>query len=345
MTRARDVADNQENNGGGVPPIVAGKNAIINGAFALAQRGTSINTAATTFAYTLDRLWVYSNGPSVTTSQQVTGDTTNLPNIQYCARLQRQSGQTSTTTTVWNMPLETRDSIRFSGQAATISFYVRKSSTLTSGTTISYTAKSGTGTDQSGLGGYTGEATFASGGATLTNTWQRVQATGTASATSTEVRFEIGISWGTGTAGANDYIEITGVQLEAGSVATPFTTATGTIQGELAACQRYYYRNTGGQIYSRLATGVATLTTSAQVVVNLPVTMRTSPASVESSTLLLYDGVTASTVTAVTLVSSGQSPSVASIDCAVASGLTQFRPYLLASNNSTAGYIGFSAEL
>ena len=46
----------------------------------------------------------------------------------------------------------------------------------------------------------------------------------------------------------------TGVQVEIGNVATAFQTATGTIQGELAACQRYYQsygaNDLTGDIYS-----------------------------------------------------------------------------------------------
>jgi hypothetical protein len=44
----------------------------------------------------------------------------------------------------------------------------------------------------------------------------------------------------------NNTFDIWGVQLEAGSITTPFETATGTIQGELAACRRYLPVVTGG---------------------------------------------------------------------------------------------------
>jgi len=74
--------------------------------------------------------------------------------------------------------------------------------------------------------------------AALTATWQRFTATATVSALATQLGV-IFFSSPTGTAGANDYWEVTGVQIDLGSVALPFRTAYGTIAGELAACRRY----------------------------------------------------------------------------------------------------------
>jgi len=47
MTRARDVADTQDNTGGAVAPVVSGKNFAINGGFDIAQRGTSFTIGGT----------------------------------------------------------------------------------------------------------------------------------------------------------------------------------------------------------------------------------------------------------------------------------------------------------
>ena len=71
-------------------------------------------------------------------------------------------------------------------------------------------------------------------------------------------------------------IDTWGWQLEAGSVATPFQTATGTIQGELAAAQRYYYLLASGTD-KPIGVGFYNGATNAQTVVKLPVTMRTNP--------------------------------------------------------------------
>jgi hypothetical protein len=61
--------------------------------------------------------------------------------------------------------------------------------------------------------------------------------------------------------------------VESGSTASAFQTATGTVQGELAACQRYF------QIYGDLTVfGQFYSATSARFFHYLPVAMRTGPA-------------------------------------------------------------------
>jgi hypothetical protein len=80
----------------------------------------------------------------------------------------------------------------------------------------------------------------------------------------------------TGTAGAADYFDITGLQVELGSVATPFSRSSGTIQGELAACQRYYFKFSSGN-NTFLGLGTFYTATSVYLGIYFPVSMRIAP--------------------------------------------------------------------
>jgi hypothetical protein len=205
------------------------------------QRGTSAAGGYPT--YLADRWMNYRAVAGSTFSRQVTGDTTNLPFIQYCQRLQRNSGNTATNDIIISQSLESVNSIHLAGKTVIMSFYARAGSNLSSsGSTMFAGIFSGTGTDQNFIAGYTGNATVINQSKTLTTTWQRFTVTGTVGATATEIGVQLGFT-PTGTASTNDYIEITGVQLEVGSTATTFSRAGGTIQGELAACQRYFSKS------------------------------------------------------------------------------------------------------
>jgi hypothetical protein len=122
----------------------------------------------------------------------------------------------------------------------TFSFYARRGANYspTSNNLNVYLA-TGTGTDQNVITGFTGNSYIVNTTAALTTTWTRYSYTATVGVTATQLATYFTMS-PTGTAGAADFFEVTGVQLEVGSVATPFHTYAATIQGELSACQRYY---------------------------------------------------------------------------------------------------------
>ncbi len=88
-----------------------------------------------------------------------------------------------------------------------------------------------------------------------------------------------------GTNGATFYI--TGVQLEAGSVATPFEYRQyGT---ELALCQRYCYAQTNGNTGDRVGLGYCGTTTLYNLLLTVPVTMRSAPTLTSCSPITVND--------------------------------------------------------
>ena len=278
-------------------PTPSASNPILNSAFQVWQRGTSVAQATNGYGYTADRwvLWAQGLNNNCTTSRQVTNDTTNLPFIQYCARFQRNSGQTGTTGVYAAQFMETVNSIPFAGKNVTFSFYARAGANFSSSSNaLTVYLIGGTGTDQNQFASYTGQTTPVNTTATLTTTWQRFTYTGNVAATVTELTTEFGYS-PTGTAGANDYFEITGVQIDIGSVALPFRTYAATIQGELAACQRYLPVFAPGNLF-----GFASAVNQSLVNVPFLVQPRVAPtgATISSTTgWLLYNGSLASGAT------------------------------------------------
>ena len=318
-------------------------NPVLNSATAIWQRGTSITYNASV-GYFADRWYGYSV-PAATFSRQATNDTTNLPFIQYCMRIQRNSGSTNTGLIQISQSLETVNSIPYAGKTVTLSYYARAGANYSAASNgLSANIGYGTGTDQNIQSGYTG-ATNAGSTSTLTTTWQRFTYTTTISATATELGLFFAFT-PTGTAGANDYYEITGVQIDIGSVALPFRTFSQTLQGELAACQRYYFRNTGGGFtaYNPYANGGTISTTGAYISFPFPQQMRVAPTAVEFSGIAVQTS--SGTLAALSNLTMDQvSGFNASLAAITASSWTANQPCRMINNNNVNGYVGFTAEL
>jgi hypothetical protein len=345
MTRARDVADTQDNLGGPVPPVTAGKNAFYNSGFEIAQRGTSF-TGLGAVDQTLDR-WVYwatTGGQSNYASRQSAGNLSVTPNqvIRYCGRFGRTAGSTNTGGRQVFQTLETSDSIRFAGKTVTVSFYARKGADYSqSSSQLAFDLVYGTGTDQIYYS-FTGLSGVASGLVTLTSSWQRFSITGVVPTNATQ----LAATWTfapLGTAGANDYFEITGAQLEESSVATPYSRQNPTIQGELAACQRYYYRESGPAGGITTGFGTAYSTTNFFSVVKSKVTMRVNPTSIDYSNLQAVNASTGLAASSAILWSGSSTSDAPALLLTTAGTFAVQSPWALGF--SATGYIAFSAEL
>jgi len=216
----------------------AGKNAIINGAFNVWQRGTSISLTNNTYGYGADRFIAYlsfSAGTSSFSQQTFTPGTAPVAGYegQYFGRI--TCGSTSSYLEL-NQRIE--DVRTFAGQTVTFSFWAKSSAAIVITPLFN---------QQFGSGGSTTVSTSASN-ITLTSSWVRYTSTIALPSISgktigTNSYLNASMTYASGTLNSAT-IDIWGWQVEAGSTATAFQTATGTIQGELAACQRYFYRTT-----------------------------------------------------------------------------------------------------
>jgi hypothetical protein len=316
----------------------AGKNAIINGDFGIWQRGTSFTPSAA-WNYNADRFAMFSNGTGTTpvvSRQTFTPGTAPVAGYEgtYFWRYSQAAAGSGNTINWVQQRIE--DVRQFAGQTVTLSFWGKADAARTVACNLS---------QNFGSGG-SGDVSVGSQNNSFTTAWQRFTFTvavpsitgktvGTNSFLIAEWNFPVGVA---------QTIDIWGVQLEYANTASNFQTATGTKQGELAACQRYYWRTSNPSAYVLHGTGLARSATEGQFQIVHPISMRVAPTSVEFSTLAVTNAVALnSAITGLTL--SQQSSQTASVYTSGSSGLTADRVYFLANNNSTAAYIAFSAEL
>lgn len=145
-------------------------------------------------------------------------------------------------------------------------------------------------------------------------------------------------------AATNNYLQITGVQLEVGSVSSPFEFLP--YETELNKCLRYFVSFGGTAAYERIGFGSAISTTNALIYTPFQVPMRAAPTAVSSSgNFSVSDGVSGAAATGVLINANHSCPTSGWSNWTVASGLTQYRPYGIETNNSTASRFSFTAEL
>jgi len=335
----------------------AGKNKFINGNYFVNQRNFSSSTSSGIFF--ADRIKGNHDAGSGTVTysiQQFTPGT--APVTGYEAKQYGRivtTGQTlAGTYTVMGQAVE--DVRTLAGQTATISFWA-KAASGTPKIALEIEQVFGTGgSPSSSVRTYLNQVT-------ISTSWARYSITATipsisgktigTTANTSYLDFIFWVSGGstynanTGSIGIqSNTFDFWGLQVEQGSTATAFQTATGTIQGELAACQRYYFRvTTASTGYVDFGQGTGSADNLYPDIV-MPVSMRVSPTSIDTSAMATYQWYNAlgsgNTPTSITL--SDASTNVVKLAVNKTAGFTSGRPYSFGQNNTTA-YLGFSAEL
>jgi len=324
--------------------FAAGKNKVINGDMGVWQRGTSITLpSGAAGTYGADRFIFEAYGSSTAatvTRQTFTPGTAPVAGYegQYFARLTNFA-----TATAWQIRHRIENVQTFAGQTVTFSFWAKASASMVLDQ-IQVVQNFGSGGS--------GSVTTLGTAPTLTTSWVRYQTTvsvpsiaGKTIGTSSYLEFTF--YQGSGATNSST-IDIWGVQAEAGSVATAFQTATGTIQGELAACQRYYYRCSPASTQGSFGMGIAGSSTSFEVQIKLPVTMRVAPTSVDFTTIGNYrvynNGSVNSAASGTPSIGGGNTMDTGYL-VMTSSSMTAGSPYFLGANNTSNVFLGFGAEL
>lgn len=282
----------------------------------LFQRATTGSSVTTTVTYGGPDRWAYWSGTS--TAMTVSRDSTaaDLPSTsyKYAFKMARTSGQTGVVQVCMMQEVESANAYAFQGQTAELDFHAVTGSNFspTSGNIQAYII-TGTGTDEGiagsasgafglnagggGSGGWTGQVNWAATIAAGVGTNGRYTIAAPIPATATEIGVAICFT-PVGTAGTNDYIAVTGIQLTRNSALTSLvaSNASGTATAlpvndarpkafarrtqalETILQQRYYYQITEtATITPRAFCHVTSANSVMQCSIRFPVTMRIAP--------------------------------------------------------------------
>ena len=362
MTNAVNIAQSGSNN-------VTMRNRIINGAMVIDQRNAGASVNPTDGQFITDRWAVARSQASKLTAQQNAGSVTPPAGFSNYLGITSSSAY-SIGASDYFFIFQKIEGFNFADMAwgtanassVTLSFRVYSSLTGTFGGSIQNSAQSRA---------YPFTFTVSSA-----NTWTSVSITvagdtsgtwiGATNGTGAIINFGLGVgstysasagSWATGqyisatgatsvvgTSGATFYI--TGVQLEAGTTASPFEYRQyGT---ELTLCQRYFWVQSASNwsdSYCRFENVMGYSSSAGNFIAIFPVSMRASPTFYSSgaSSYNLWNG-TFYTVSGIS-ISSYPTSGALRCDLTVTASVTQGNMYHLLANTNNTAYYGFSSEL
>ena len=303
--------------------VTSNRNVIINGAMQVAQRGTSTASITADGYYTADR-WLGAASGLGTWTQSVEGDAPTGSGFHKSLKMLCTTANASPTGTnnlavvtyIEGQNLQQFAKGTASAKQFALSFWVKSNVTgtyvaelfdvdNTRQTALQYTISSSATWEKKTLiftadttGAFDNDnakslqVTFWMGaGSGLTS--GTLQTTWASNTTANRAVGQINLA-----AATSNYWQITGVQLEAGSVATPFEFEDYGVT--LAKCQRYFQKVPDG-VFSGYGNG----TTEARFTIPLPVTLRSSPTlalSAGTSYTWKHNGAATSTSTSITVL-------------------------------------------
>ena len=328
-------------------PYQGFRNKIINGDFRINQRGFTSST--TSALYGFDR-WVVGHvgGTCTQSAQTFTVGSPAATGYESANYLQFVTASQSAASDFAKVRQFVEDVRTFANSTVTVSFWAK----ATSGTpkvAIELNQSFGTG------GSPSAEVNVYGGQVTLSTSWARYSVTvavpsisgktiGTTANTSS-----LGIDFWTSSGSTynarsgslgiqNNTFHFWGVQVERGSVATPFEQRP--IQTELALCQRYYWRHTGVSGGPYFGGGTSDASSGIYITVQHPVPMRVPPTSIEQNANVTDTSTTITPLVASIYLAGTLSTTIKN----TYTSYVQYRwyAYLL---NSTAFYIACNSEL